>query len=98
MWVRGSHLDQRRNHFDLRTRVEFPSLLVLSSQGGSFGTLLVYDRDLTTIFPKEKSHNKYVGTLLSNDTWINDTFDIRGTYSEKKAAGGIRETIYDYRK
>lgn len=76
-----------------------PSILILSSQGGSFGTLLVYDRDLTTIYPKEKSHNKYVGTLLHNDSWIKDTFDIKGTFSEKKAArGGIRETIYDYRK
>lgn len=76
-----------------------PSILILSPQGGSFGSLLVYDRDLTTIYPKEKSHNKCVGTLISNDPWIKDTFDVKGTFSEKKAArGGVRETVYDYRK
>lgn len=68
-------------------------------QGGSFGTLFVFDRDLTPIYPIEKSHNKYVGTLLNSDPWIKEAFDIKGTFSEKKAAhGGIRETVHDYRK
>ena len=68
-------------------------------QGGTFGTLPVYDRDLTTIFPKDQSHNRYVGTLLNNDPWIKETFDIKGTFSERKSAhGGIRESVRDYRK
>uniref|UniRef100_A0AAQ5Y4W3 Proto-oncogene tyrosine-protein kinase receptor Ret n=1 Tax=Amphiprion ocellaris TaxID=80972 RepID=A0AAQ5Y4W3_AMPOC len=67
------------------------------TKGGSFGTLFVFDRDLTPIFPIDKTHNKYVGTLLNNDPWIKDTFDIKGTFSEKKAAvGGIRESVHDY--
>uniref|UniRef100_A0A3B4YUN9 Proto-oncogene tyrosine-protein kinase receptor Ret n=1 Tax=Stegastes partitus TaxID=144197 RepID=A0A3B4YUN9_9TELE len=67
------------------------------TKGGTFGTLFVFDRDLTPIFPIDKTHNKYVGTLLNNDPWIKDTFDIKGTFSEKKAAlGGIRESVHDY--
>ncbi|XP_076599868.1 proto-oncogene tyrosine-protein kinase receptor Ret isoform X1 [Chaetodon auriga] len=67
------------------------------TKGGSFGTLFVFDRDLTPIYPIDQSHNKYVGTLLSTDQWIKETFDIIGTFSEKKAPhGGIRETVHDY--
>ncbi|CAG04714.1 unnamed protein product, partial [Tetraodon nigroviridis] len=63
--------------------------------GGSFGTLSVFDRDLTPII--DRTHNKYVGTLLNIDPWVKETFDIKGTFSEKKAAqGGIRETVHDY--
>lgn len=68
-----------------------------SLQGGSFGTLSVFDRDLTPVIGR--SHNKYVGTLLNIDPWVKETFDIKSTFSEKKAAqGGIRETVHDYRK
>lgn len=73
-------------------------LYKFSFQGGSFGALLVFDRDLTPIYPIDQSHNKYVGTILNNDTWMKETFDIKGTFSEKKAAGGIRETVHEYRK
>ncbi|XP_018536505.1 proto-oncogene tyrosine-protein kinase receptor Ret [Lates calcarifer] len=67
------------------------------TKGGSFGTLLVFDRDLTPLYQIDKSHNKYVGTLLSSDPWINKTFDIKGTFREKKTApGGIRETVHEY--
>lgn len=77
----------------------FTLLLLFSFQGGSFGTLFVFDRDLTPIYHIDKSHSKYVGTLLNSDGWINKTFDIKGTFSEKKAAhGGIRETVHDYRE
>lgn len=68
-------------------------------QGATFGTLLVFDRDLTTTYPEEDSHNKYVGTLLNGDKWVKDTFDIKGVFSEKKAAvGGIRESVNTYRE
>lgn len=68
-------------------------------QGGSFGTLFIFDRDLTPIYPIDQSHNKYVGNLLSSDPWIKETFDIKDTFSEKKAfPGGIRETVHDYRE
>uniref|UniRef100_A0A667Y2S7 Proto-oncogene tyrosine-protein kinase receptor Ret n=1 Tax=Myripristis murdjan TaxID=586833 RepID=A0A667Y2S7_9TELE len=67
------------------------------SQDASFATLSVYDRDLTAIYPKDQIHNKYVGTMLNTDPWIKDTFDIKGTFREKKAASGsIRETVHDY--
>lgn len=74
-------------------------VFVILLQGGSYGTLFVFDRDLTPIYPIDKSHSKYVGTLLNGDSWINKTFEIKGTFSEKKSAqGGIRETVHDYRK
>ncbi|XP_034040440.1 proto-oncogene tyrosine-protein kinase receptor Ret [Thalassophryne amazonica] len=67
------------------------------TQGGSFGTLSVYDRDLTPIYPIDQSHNKYVGTLLNSDPWVKEKFDIQGTFREKKTDfGSIRETIHDY--
>ncbi|XP_068183940.1 proto-oncogene tyrosine-protein kinase receptor Ret isoform X2 [Antennarius striatus] len=67
------------------------------TKGGSFGTLFVFDRDLTPIYPIDQSHNKYVGTLLTTDPWVKETFDIRDTFSERKAAhGGIRETVHMY--
>ncbi|TNM99732.1 hypothetical protein fugu_012765 [Takifugu bimaculatus] len=62
--------------------------------GGSFGTLSVFDRDLTPIIGR--SHNKYVGTLLNTDPWAKETFDIKSTFRERKAQGGIRETVHDY--
>lgn len=65
------------------------------TKGGSFGTLFVYDRDITPIYP-EHVHNRYASTLLSTDPWINDTFELKDTFREKKAIGGIRETVRDY--
>lgn len=68
-------------------------------QGTTFGTLLVFDRDLTTTYPEKDSHNKYIGTLLNGDKWVKDTFDIKGVFSEKKASvGGIRESVNSYRE
>ncbi|XP_036071308.1 proto-oncogene tyrosine-protein kinase receptor Ret isoform X2 [Oryzias melastigma] len=67
------------------------------TKGGTFGSLRVFDRDLTTIFPKDKSHNRYVETLLSNDPWIKETFDIKSSFSERKTTpAGIRESVHEY--
>ncbi|XP_076025463.1 proto-oncogene tyrosine-protein kinase receptor Ret [Genypterus blacodes] len=65
------------------------------TKDGLFGTLSVFDRDLTAIYPVDE--NRYVGTLLSTDPWIKETFDVKDTFREKKTAlGNIRETIHDY--
>ncbi|KAM9364520.1 proto-oncogene tyrosine-protein kinase receptor Ret [Pholidichthys leucotaenia] len=64
------------------------------AKDGSFGTLFVFDRDLTPIL--DKNHNRYEGTWLNNSPWVKDTFDVKASFSEKKAAGGIRETVRDY--
>lgn len=78
--------------------LKFPSSYFLF-QGATFGTLLVFDRDLTTTYPEEDSHNKYVGTLLNSDSWVRGTFDVKGIFTEKKAAlGGVRESVNSYRK
>ncbi|XP_024863407.2 proto-oncogene tyrosine-protein kinase receptor Ret isoform X2 [Kryptolebias marmoratus] len=66
-------------------------------KGATFGSLFVFDRDLTTIYPKDQSGNKFVETFLSSDPWIKETFDIKGTFSERKAApGGVRESVFNY--
>uniref|UniRef100_A0A1A8IE89 Proto-oncogene tyrosine-protein kinase receptor Ret n=1 Tax=Nothobranchius kuhntae TaxID=321403 RepID=A0A1A8IE89_NOTKU len=67
------------------------------TKGATFGALFVFDRDLTTIFPKDQSHNRYVETLLNNDTWVKETFDIKSTFNERKSPyGGVRESVRDY--
>jgi len=80
-------------------RLKCLTLIFFFFQGGTFGTLFVFDRDLTTIFPKDQMHNRYVETLLNNDAWIKDTFDIKDTFNERRVAHrGIRESVHDYRK
>uniref|UniRef100_A0A8C6SER6 Proto-oncogene tyrosine-protein kinase receptor Ret n=1 Tax=Neogobius melanostomus TaxID=47308 RepID=A0A8C6SER6_9GOBI len=69
------------------------------TKGGLFGTLYVYDRDLTSICPEPRAQcqNKYVWTSLNSDPWIKQTFDLKDAFREKKSAlGGIRETVLDY--
>ncbi|XP_005735104.1 proto-oncogene tyrosine-protein kinase receptor Ret [Pundamilia nyererei] len=63
------------------------------TKGGTFGSLYVFDRDLTPILGD--NHNKYVGTWLNTDPWIKETFDIKNSFTEKKAKG-IRETVHNY--
>ncbi|KAF5890420.1 proto-oncogene tyrosine-protein kinase receptor Ret isoform X1, partial [Clarias magur] len=68
------------------------------SKGAAFGNLLVYDRDTTSIYMREESQNKYVWTLLTNDSWIKDTFTIQQYFSEEKPIfGNVRGTVYKYK-
>nr|XP_057908550.1 proto-oncogene tyrosine-protein kinase receptor Ret isoform X2 [Doryrhamphus excisus] len=63
--------------------------------GGTFGKLSVFDRDLTSSYATDQS--RYVETLLNTDPWTRETFRIKSSFSEKKAAGnGVRETIHSY--
>lgn len=41
--------------FNIQTQTE---VFILVFQGAAFGTLFVFDRDLTTLFPKDLSHNR----------------------------------------
>lgn len=71
--------------------------VALLLQGEAFGSLLVYDRDTTSIVHKEQ--NKYAWTLMSNDSWIKDTFTIQQNFSEEKLIfGNVRGTVYEYSK
>lgn len=66
-------------------------------QGGIFGNLSVYDRDITARYPKDQSQNKLVGTMMTNDPWINETFTIDHTFREEKAIfGNVRGTVHEY--
>ncbi|KAM9476624.1 proto-oncogene tyrosine-protein kinase receptor Ret isoform 1-T1 [Clarias gariepinus] len=68
------------------------------SKGAAFGNLFVYDRDTTSTYQKEQSQNKYVWTLLTNDSWIKDTFTIQQNFSEEKPIfGNVRGTVYKYK-
>uniref|UniRef100_A0A665THQ1 Proto-oncogene tyrosine-protein kinase receptor Ret n=1 Tax=Echeneis naucrates TaxID=173247 RepID=A0A665THQ1_ECHNA len=88
----GRHFTEKFNSVQL-----ILSLSCSFFQGGSFGTLFVFDRDLTPIYPVDQTHNKYVGTLLNSDPWSDKTFDIKGSFNEKKSPhGGIRETVHNY--
>lgn len=74
-------------------------MLFLSSQGETFGDLFVYDRDTTSTYQMEQSQNKYVWTLMTNDSWIKDTFTIQQHFSEEKSIfGNVRGTVYKYSK
>ncbi|TSK22694.1 Proto-oncogene tyrosine-protein kinase receptor Ret [Bagarius yarrelli] len=68
------------------------------SKSAAFGNLFVYDRDTTSAYHKEQSQNKYVWTLMTNDTWIKDTFTIQQNFSEEKPIfDNVRGTVYKYR-
>ncbi|MCJ8730504.1 hypothetical protein PDJAM_G00185210 [Pangasius djambal] len=68
------------------------------SKGTAFGNLFVYDRDTTSTYHKEQSQNKYVWTLMTNDSWIKDTFTIQQNFSEEKPIfGNVRGTVYKYK-
>ncbi|TRZ04006.1 hypothetical protein DNTS_001160 [Danionella cerebrum] len=68
------------------------------SEGTVFGTLFVYDRDTTPVYPSNQIQNKLVGTMLTNDPWIRNTFNIEHRFREEKAIfGNVRGTIHEYK-
>ncbi|XP_072533089.1 proto-oncogene tyrosine-protein kinase receptor Ret [Salminus brasiliensis] len=68
------------------------------SEGTVFGHLFVYDRDTTPSYPKDQTENKFVGTLMTNDSWIKDTFTILHEFREEKAMfGNVRGTVHEYK-
>ncbi|XP_030628301.1 proto-oncogene tyrosine-protein kinase receptor Ret [Chanos chanos] len=70
----------------------------IRNEGAIFGNLSVYDRDTTPIFPKDQSQNKFVGNLMTNDSWIKESFTIQHTFREEKAIfGNIRGTVHEYK-
>ncbi|KAJ8250150.1 hypothetical protein COCON_G00220720 [Conger conger] len=63
-----------------------------------FGSLLVFDRDTTPIYPKDQTHNKFVGQMLTQDPWVRDNFDVMHSFREEKAIfGNVRGTVHEYR-
>ncbi|KAK1791134.1 hypothetical protein P4O66_002162 [Electrophorus voltai] len=68
------------------------------SEGTVLGSLYVYDRDTTPIFPEDQTQNKFVGTLMTNDSWIKDMFTIQHTFREEKAIfDNVRGTVHEYK-
>ncbi|XP_051945820.1 proto-oncogene tyrosine-protein kinase receptor Ret-like [Xyrauchen texanus] len=68
------------------------------SEGTICGSLSVYDRDTTPVYPSDQSQNKFVGTLLTNDPWIRNTFTIEPKFREEKAVfSNVRGTVHEYK-
>uniref|UniRef100_A0A8C9TXF6 Proto-oncogene tyrosine-protein kinase receptor Ret n=1 Tax=Scleropages formosus TaxID=113540 RepID=A0A8C9TXF6_SCLFO len=66
-------------------------------KGAVFGNLLVYDKDTTPIYPKDQTHNKFEGRLMTNDSWIKERFSIYHSFTEEKLIfGNIRGTVHKY--
>uniref|UniRef100_A0A8C7UPR1 Proto-oncogene tyrosine-protein kinase receptor Ret n=1 Tax=Oncorhynchus mykiss TaxID=8022 RepID=A0A8C7UPR1_ONCMY len=66
-------------------------------EGSSFGNLFVYDRDTTPRYPKNQSQNRFVGYMMTNDSWINEMFTIEHSFKEEKAIfGNVRGTVHEF--
>lgn len=73
--------------------------LLCVSQGSYFGNLVVYDRDTTPRYPKSQSQNRFVGNMMTNDSWINEMFAIEYSFKEEKAIfGNVRGTVHEFRE
>ncbi|KAJ8412814.1 hypothetical protein AAFF_G00117650 [Aldrovandia affinis] len=67
-------------------------------QNTLFGSLLVFDRDTTPIYPKEQTQNKFVGQIMTQDSWVKDHFDVTHSFREEKAIfSNVRGTVHEYR-
>ncbi|KAL2083232.1 hypothetical protein ACEWY4_021005 [Coilia grayii] len=67
-------------------------------EGAVFGNLSVYDRDTTPIYPKDLLQNKLTGTMITNDTWVRETFNVSHSFREEKAIfGNVRGTVHEYK-
>ncbi|KAI1894719.1 hypothetical protein AGOR_G00118640 [Albula goreensis] len=63
-----------------------------------FGSLLVFDRDTTPIYPKDQTQNKFVGQMVTPDKWVKDHFDITHSFREERAIfNNVRATVHEYR-
>uniref|UniRef100_A0A8C2JZV5 Proto-oncogene tyrosine-protein kinase receptor Ret n=1 Tax=Cyprinus carpio TaxID=7962 RepID=A0A8C2JZV5_CYPCA len=68
------------------------------SEGTVYGTLFVYDRDTTPVYPTNQIENKLEGTLMTNDSWIKNTFTIEHKFREERAIfGNVRGTVHEYK-
>lgn len=68
------------------------------SEGTICGSLSVYDRDTTPVYPSNQSQNKFVGTILNNDPWIKNTFTIEPKFREEKTIfSNVRGTVHEYK-
>ncbi|XP_010899824.2 proto-oncogene tyrosine-protein kinase receptor Ret isoform X4 [Esox lucius] len=67
-------------------------------QGSSFGNLLVYDRDTTSYVRPEQGTNRFVGNMMTNNSWISESFTVQFSFKEEKAIfGNVRGTVFEFR-
>lgn len=53
-------------------------------EGTVLGSLVVHDLDSTPVYPADNSHNRYTETIVNNETFVLDKFQIRRNLSEFK--------------
>ncbi|KAM5140971.1 proto-oncogene tyrosine-protein kinase receptor Ret isoform 2-T2 [Mantella aurantiaca] len=53
-------------------------------EGTVLGSLIVLDRDSTPVYPAGSSHNKYNETILNNESFVQEMFQVKRELSEYK--------------
>ncbi|KAG9485288.1 proto-oncogene tyrosine-protein kinase receptor Ret [Eleutherodactylus coqui] len=68
-------------------------------EGTVLGMLVVLDHDLTPVYPPGSSHNRYTETIINNETFILEKFQIQHNFTEiKEIRNGnvIRGTMHEF--
>ncbi|CAI9549898.1 unnamed protein product, partial [Staurois parvus] len=68
-------------------------------EGTMLGSLLVLDRDSTPVYPQGSSHNKYNETIINNESFVQEMFQVKRELSEYKFwsdGHGVRGTLHEF--
>ncbi|XP_056387378.1 proto-oncogene tyrosine-protein kinase receptor Ret-like isoform X5 [Hyla sarda] len=69
-------------------------------EGTVLGSLEVHDLDSTPVYPVDSSHNRYTDTIINNETFVQDKFQIKSQPREVKFSRNgntIRGTIHEFK-
>ncbi|XP_040176609.1 proto-oncogene tyrosine-protein kinase receptor Ret [Rana temporaria] len=69
-------------------------------EGTILGSLLVLDRDSTPVYPPGSSHNKYNETIVNNESFVQEMFQVKRELSEYKFwsdGHSIRGTLHEFK-
>ncbi|XP_075697839.1 proto-oncogene tyrosine-protein kinase receptor Ret [Rhinoderma darwinii] len=69
-------------------------------EGTVLGSLVVHDLDSTPVYPVDSSHNRYTETIINNEAFVLDKFQIKRSLGEIKFwrnGSMIRGTIHEFK-
>ncbi|XP_072280054.1 proto-oncogene tyrosine-protein kinase receptor Ret [Pyxicephalus adspersus] len=69
-------------------------------EGTVLGSLLVLDRDSTPVYPTGNSHNKYNQTIINNESFVQEMFQVKRELSEFKFWSNghmVRGTLHEFK-
>ncbi|XP_018411435.1 PREDICTED: proto-oncogene tyrosine-protein kinase receptor Ret [Nanorana parkeri] len=69
-------------------------------EGTALGSLLVLDRDSTPVYPAGSSHNKYSETIINNESFVQEMFQVKRELSEYKFFSDghvVRGTLQEFK-